>query len=247
MAQAGRSAAELSKRLAGSRESAVVAYAWAAAPGIAIGLLLWKVGAERNAAFGIGLFIVAIRTALLDRRLQGAARRFQLGALGERKVARRVRFFALRSRLTGRRVIALHDRAVPGSQANIDHVVISRHGVSVLDAKVRRRHRWSITNEQLWYEGHPLDPKRKLRWEAEHVRDALDDAGYEHVPLQAYWVLSGTFPYIGEMRFEDATAVRVRFLGRAIRNRREVLSDNDVRSIAEHLRKALAPRTTADA
>lgn len=51
------------------------------------------------------------------------------GAVGERKVGEALA--ALRSET----VIVLHDRKVPGSRANIDHVVIASSGIHVIDAK----------------------------------------------------------------------------------------------------------------
>lgn len=54
------------------------------------------------------------------------------GAAGERAVARRL------ERLEKHGVVSLHDRRVPGSRANIDHLVVGPAGVFVIDAK-----RWS--------------------------------------------------------------------------------------------------------
>jgi hypothetical protein len=51
------------------------------------------------------------------------------GAVGERKVAEALE--ALRSE----QVIVLHDRKVPRSSANIDHVVVAPSGIHVIDAK----------------------------------------------------------------------------------------------------------------
>ncbi len=53
------------------------------------------------------------------------------GAEGERAVARRL------DALADPGVIALHDRRVPGSSANIDHIVVGPSGIYVIDAKYR--------------------------------------------------------------------------------------------------------------
>ena len=53
------------------------------------------------------------------------------GAEGERAVARRL------DALADRGVIALHDRKVPGSSANIDHIAVGPSGIYVIDAKYR--------------------------------------------------------------------------------------------------------------
>lgn len=51
------------------------------------------------------------------------------GADGERRLA------AFLERELGDRVIVLHDRVIPGSRANIDHLVIAAGGVWIVDAK----------------------------------------------------------------------------------------------------------------
>lgn len=51
------------------------------------------------------------------------------GAAGERKVG------AVLDTLRGSGAVVLHDRRIPGSRANIDHVVVARSGVWVIDTK----------------------------------------------------------------------------------------------------------------
>ena len=52
-----------------------------------------------------------------------------MGAVGEERVAARLHAAADRG------VLALHDRRIPGSRANIDHIAIGPAGVCVIDAK----------------------------------------------------------------------------------------------------------------
>jgi hypothetical protein len=52
-----------------------------------------------------------------------------VGAVGEERVASRLQAAADRG------VLALHDRRIPGSRANIDHLAIGPAGVYVIDAK----------------------------------------------------------------------------------------------------------------
>lgn len=51
------------------------------------------------------------------------------GADGERLVARRL------NELTAEGTVVLHDRRIPGSKANIDHLVIGPTGVTIIDSK----------------------------------------------------------------------------------------------------------------
>ena len=57
-------------------------------------------------------------------------RAWDRGAEGERKLAR-----TLEQRAVDHGVVLLHDRRIPGSRANIDHIGIGRPGVFVIDAK----------------------------------------------------------------------------------------------------------------
>lgn len=51
------------------------------------------------------------------------------GAIGEDKVGRHLESVASET------IRVLHDRRIPGSRANIDHIVVTGHGVWVVDAK----------------------------------------------------------------------------------------------------------------
>ena len=57
-------------------------------------------------------------------------RAWAVGARGEERVAERLHRY-----LRDSGVVVLHDRRIPGSQANIDHVAIGPGGVTVIDAK----------------------------------------------------------------------------------------------------------------
>lgn len=55
---------------------------------------------------------------------------WELGAEGEKRAATR-----LEGLLTGTGVILLHDRRIPGTRANIDHLAVGAGGVTVIDTK----------------------------------------------------------------------------------------------------------------
>ena len=58
-----------------------------------------------------------------------STRAWATGAEGERELGDRL------SELTSRGIVALHDRRIPGTRANIDHIVVAPGGVFVVDAK----------------------------------------------------------------------------------------------------------------
>lgn len=74
-----------------------------------------------------------------ERRLLAEARNWQNGADGERMLAA-----TLERRCT--EAVFLHDLAIPGGRANIDHVAFAPTGVHVIDAK---RHRGKIRVERV--------------------------------------------------------------------------------------------------
>jgi Nuclease-related domain len=91
--------------------------------------------------------------------------RWLRGAAGEQATA------ALLARLPARRWVVLHDRAIPGSRANIDHLVVGPTGVWVIDSKSSRA-RVRAAWRSVWLGDRRLD-SGPTRWEAEVASDRL--------------------------------------------------------------------------
>ncbi|MFS2028971.1 MULTISPECIES: nuclease-related domain-containing protein [unclassified Curtobacterium] len=79
-----------------------------------------------RSTWGVGR-IGTIAVALSSERQSTAA--WRSGAVGEAEVGRRL------DAIASEHVVVLHDRRIPGSRANIDHIVVTRAGVWVVDAK----------------------------------------------------------------------------------------------------------------
>ncbi|MEU0938953.1 nuclease-related domain-containing protein [Embleya sp. NPDC005971] len=96
------------------------------------------------------------------------ADRWERGARGERRTARSLDL--------ARGWIALHDRAIPGSRANLDHLVIGPAGVLYVDTK-----NWTSPRSRARIEGGRLSYGRydqtravaSVMWEASRVQAAL--------------------------------------------------------------------------
>jgi hypothetical protein len=131
-----------------------------------------------------------------------STRAWERGAVGEEKLANSL------DGLLGRGAQVLHDRRIPGSRANIDHIVIAPAGVFVIDAK-RYKGR-----PHLRVEGGIIRPRVEtlmvgrrdcsklvtgVRKQVEHVATALAAAGVSNVPpvrgmlcfIDAEWPLFG--------------------------------------------------------
>jgi hypothetical protein len=103
----------------------------------------------------LGLVVAPLAVAAagwgLRFRPSPAAVAWRRGAAGERRTAR------LLNPLERRGWAVLHDLAVPGSRANIDHLVIGPGGVFVIDSKHYRGHLQLDGSGRLWHGRYPLD------------------------------------------------------------------------------------------
>jgi hypothetical protein len=102
------------------------------------------------------------------------------GAAGERRTAR------LLDPLERHGWVVLHDLAVPGSRANIDHLVIGPGGVFVIDSKQYRARLQLDAYGKLWHGGYPLAPSlRAVSFEADQAAHVLPDPGVVVLPVVA--------------------------------------------------------------
>ncbi len=116
-----------------------------------------------------------------DTSVPQNVRAWEVGSDGEQKVGRRLDAWAAQS--PGRFV--LHDRRIPGSRANIDHLVIGASGVWVIDAKEYAgtvRHvdvgGFLRTDWRLKVGGRDRTKLAEgVRWQMGQVGAALDDLG----------------------------------------------------------------------
>jgi hypothetical protein len=125
-----------------------------------------------------------------------STRAWSVGAAGEQVVGSRLDAIASES------VQVLHDRRIPGTRANIDHLVVTAAGVWVVDAKKYKG------RPELRIEGGIFRPrveklvvggrdKTKLvdgvRWQMDHVRTVVGDVPVRGVLcfVEADWPLIG--------------------------------------------------------
>jgi len=102
------------------------------------------------------------------------------GAVGERRTAR------VLAGLERHGWSVLHDLAVPGSRANIDHLVIGPGGVFVIDSKQYRGRLQFDQSGRLWHGRYPLAPAlRAVSFEADRTALVLTDPDVVVVPIMA--------------------------------------------------------------
>lgn len=127
--RAGAGATAKATQLARQERPQVLLMAAAGAlPGTLIGVLTSSV------LIGAVLALAGAVASGMWQRGRGTAARWRMGAEGERRTGRHLNLLRLRPGWT-----VLHDRAMPGTRANVDHLIISPDGtVFNVDAKVRR-------------------------------------------------------------------------------------------------------------
>jgi hypothetical protein len=102
------------------------------------------------------------------------------GAAGERRTAR------LLGPLERQGWAVLHDLAIPGSRANLDHLVIGPGGVFVIDSKQYRGRLQLDSSGRLWHGRFPLAPiLRAVDFEADQAGRVLVDPDVVVVPIVA--------------------------------------------------------------
>jgi hypothetical protein len=134
-----------------------------AAAALVVDLLTRPIGLATPAAIGAAGSL----TYLLRFRVTTNTKAWRRGAKGERLTARRLR------RL-GRGWTIFHDLAIPGSRANVDHLVIGPPGVFLIDSKHYRGRLTLTPDGTLWHGRYTLTHVlATARWEADVISQVL--------------------------------------------------------------------------
>jgi Nuclease-related domain len=150
------------------------------------------------------------------------------GAAGERRTAR------LLGPLQQEGWAVLHDLAVPGSRANLDHLVIGPGGVFVIDSKHYRGRLQLDPSGRLWHGRSPLGPAlRAVSFEADQAAQVLTDPDVVVVPVMA--VHGAQVPW-GKVVTDGVPVVPARRLPSMLRQLPAVLGPERVASLADQAR-----------
>jgi hypothetical protein len=177
----------------------------------------------------LGLVVAALVGWRLRFRPSEQARTWQRGAQGERHTAR------LLERLTRDGFVVFHDLAVPGSPANVDHLVIGPSGVFVIDSKQWTGNVHQGSDGLAWHNHYRLDRTlATIRWEAEAVGRLLGTR------TAAVLCVQGAHIQGGGLHAQGVAIVPAHLLRSALGYDR-VLSDADVELLAAAARLRLRP------
>jgi hypothetical protein len=153
---------------------------WRAAATLGIGATGGLLGSLLAPRLGLVVAALAAMATAWGLRFKPSpdAVAWRQGAAGERRTAR------LLAPLERHGWAILHDLAVPGSTANLDHLVIGPGGVFVIDSKQYRGRLQLDFSGRLWHGRHPLAPRLgAVSWEADQAAQALPDPGVAVVPI----------------------------------------------------------------
>jgi hypothetical protein len=154
------------------------------------------------------------------------------GAAGERRTAR------LLSPLERQGWAVLHDLAIPGGRANIDHVVIGPGGVFVIDSKQYRGRLQHDSSGRLWHGRYPLAPAlQAVEFEADQAAQILTDPDVV-VPIVA--VHGAQVPW-GKVVVDGIPVVPARRLPSMLRGLPAVLGPERVAWLADRARLRFRP------
>jgi Nuclease-related domain len=180
----------------------------------------------------LGLVIAALAAAVagwaLRFRPSPDAVAWRRGAAGERRTAR------LLDPLERQGWAILHDLAIPGSRANLDHLVIGPGGVFVIDSKQYRGQLPLDASGRLWHGRYPLAPAlRAVDFEADQAAQVLPDPDVVVVPIVA--VHGPQVPW-GKVVMNGVPVVAARRLPSMLRALPAVLGPERVAGLADQAR-----------
>jgi hypothetical protein len=156
------------------------------------------------------------------------------GAAGERHVAR------LLDPLVEHGWAVHHDLRVPGSKANIDHLVIGPPGVFVVDAKHYSGHLRLSPQGQLWHGRALLAPTLGVtRWEADRLQAVIGAADIAVTPVVAVW---GAAVPGGQVTVNHVTVVAARRLPALLRSLPPSLTSERAAAVAAQINRRLDAR-----
>jgi Nuclease-related domain len=193
----------------------------------AVGGVLGSLLAPRLSLVLGGLAAVAAGWGLRFRPSTDAVA-WRQGAAGERRTAR------LLAALERQGWVVLHDLAIPGSRANLDHLVIGPGGVFVIDSKQYRGRLQLDPSGRLWHGRYPLAPTlQAVSFEADRAALVLTDPDVVVVPVVA--VHGAQVPW-GKVVMQGVPVVAARRLPSMLRVLPAVLGPERIANLADQAR-----------
>jgi hypothetical protein len=230
-------AAEYRRRRAAELTAWTGSLPWRAASVLATGAVAWLLAVQVLPGLSAlaGVTVAAGLAWLLRFRVSADTVAWRRGAAGERRTAR------LLAPLGRRGWAVLHDLAIPGTQANIDHLVIGPGGVLVIDTK-HYRGRLRVDGDGLvWHGRHLLvSALRKVLWQADQVDEVL---GIAEITVAAIVAVHGASVPWGGLQADGVTLIPARRMPDLLQALPAVLGPERVAWLADRARLRFHPAT----
>jgi Nuclease-related domain len=223
--------AEYRRRRAAERAAWRVTVPWRVAAVLAAGLLAAALVPRLGG--WVGVVAAGGLGWLLRFRPSAGTRAGRRGAAGERRTAR------LLAPLERHGWALLHDLAIPGSQANIDHLVIGPGGVVVIDSKQYRGQLQLDPDGLLWHGRHLLVSElRKVLWEADQADEVL---GIADLTVAAIVAIHGTPVPCGRLDTDGVTVTPAKRVPDLLQALPPILGPERVAWLADRARLRFRP------
>jgi hypothetical protein len=133
----------------------------------------------------------------------------------------------------------LHDLAIPGTAANIDHLVIGPGGVVIIDSKHYRGRLRLDSYGMVWHGRHLLvSALRKVVWEADQADEVL---GIADVQVAAVVAVHGASVPWGCLQADGVTIVPARRVPDLLQSLPPILGPERVAWLADRARLRFRP------
>jgi Nuclease-related domain len=201
------------------------------AAGLAVGLLAGQLVPPLAGLAGTG--VAAGLAWGLRFRVSVDTLAWRRGAVGERRTAR------LLVPLERHGWAVPHDLAIPGTRANIDHLVIGPGGVAVIDTKQYRGRLHLDSSDLLWHGRHLLSMTLgKVLWEADQADELL---GVADMQVAAIIAVHGAPVPWGRLPVDGVTVAPARRVSDLLRALPPVLGPERVAWLADRARLRFRP------
>jgi hypothetical protein len=221
---------EYRRRRAAERASWTHGLPWRAGAVLAVGIIAGLLAAQLAPDLARLLAVAAAAGLGWRLRFRPSADilAWRRGAAGERRTAR------LLASLERRGWAVLHDLAIPGSTANIDHLVIGPGGVIVVDSKRYRGRLRLDRHGMVWHSRWLLvSALRKVLWAADQADEVL---GVAEVQVAAVVAVHGASVPWGLLQADGVTIVPARRLPGLLQALPPILGPERVAWLADRAR-----------
>lgn len=175
-----------------------------------------KIEAKRKERIESIPFIGKMLYPILDPSIE--AQMWEKGAKGEEKIGK-----ILDDLATQNGFVSIHDRKIPNSKANIDHMLVTPKGVFVIDAKnytgmveLRKKGNWFLPGNDILYVNGRNQHKlvSLLAWQVGVVKENLQSDSTDVVGILAF--TQGDWPWVGKPKVVEGVYLNSRGISNVI-------------------------------